>query len=119
MDVPNISVANMDLIFSMRASYQFFTMSTSLSTKDTVSQLLQTMCRNAQRATNNTRLLMQGANGIRPHIEGLDTTGMMFTKAGVVVYITKCNPVLVMPRAIKYCSNLIPVRFCKIQLQPL
>jgi hypothetical protein len=37
--------------------------------------------------------------------------GHLSTKAGAAVYITKCNPVSVQPRAVVNCTSEIPVMY--------
>ena len=67
-------------------------MKSTLKASDTIFHMTEAICKNAQRATNNTRLIMQGGENVMPFIEGVDTTGMMFTKAGGILYATKCPP---------------------------
>ena len=105
MDVDNITARNMDFIFSMRASFQHYTIRSGLNTKDTVAQIQRRICKNAQRNLNNTRILLQAREDAQPFIEGLDTKGVVFRRSGVVLYVYRCPSVVVIPRSLPYCTQ--------------
>ena len=53
------TTADPDLIFSMRAGFQHYTIASTVNTQDHIARLQEQICLNAQRNLNNTRILLQ------------------------------------------------------------
>jgi hypothetical protein len=95
-------------VMRMESSMSFFQMGSAISLQEKIRQVRHEICQN-RRQTASVRLeAITGADNPSSLIQ-VFRRGHIIAKSGAVAFVTRCNPVEVVPRAASNCTEEIPV----------